>query len=376
MKLKNLVYLLCIAFLTSCRGDQYIIQKETEEVTPPQKTEIKGFYLLNEGNMNSNKATLDYFDYTKGTYSRNIYAEANPNVVKEMGDVGNDIKIYGSKMYVVVNASNKVEVLDSRTAKKIKSITVENGRYLAFANGKAYVSSYAGPISLDPKAPLGKVMEIDTISLSVTRETIVGYQPEEMAVVKNKLYVANSGGYRVPNYDRTISVIDLANFKEATKYDVAINLNKLMADTNGDLYVTSRGDYLTVTPNLFVVDSQTGAIKKTFNIPVGNFTIVNDKLYYLSNAFNYNTETTVKSYGIIDLKTKEIISKKLFSSEYEAKIEAPYGIAVNPITEDLYITDAGNYVSTGSLYCFDKNGTFKWKTEGGNIPAHFAFLYK
>ncbi|MDA4694103.1 hypothetical protein NY544_00110, partial [Enterobacter hormaechei] len=123
-----------------------------------------------------------------------------------------------------------VEVLDSRTAKKIKSITVENGRYLAFANGKAYVSSYAGPISVDPKAPLGKVMEIDTISLSVTREAVVGYQPEEMAVVKNKLYVANSGGYRVPNYDRTVSVIDLANFKETTKYDVAINLNKLKVD--------------------------------------------------------------------------------------------------------------------------------------------------
>lgn len=376
MKLKNLAFLLLTVFLTSCRGDQYIIQKETEEVTPPQKTEIKGFYLLNEGNMNSNKATLDYFDYAKGTYFRNIYAEANPNVVKELGDVGNDIKIYGNKMYIVVNASNKVEVLDARTVKKIKSITVENGRSLAFANGKAYVSSYAGPISVDPKAPLGKVMEIDTISLSVTREAIVGYQPEEMAVVKNKLYVANSGGYRVPNYDRTVSVIDLANFKETTKYDIAINLNKLKVDANGDLYVTSRGDYQTVSSNLFIVDSQTGTIKKTFNIPVSNFTIVNNKLYYFSNEFSYNTLAYVKSYGIIDLKTKEVITKKLFDSKYETEIETPYGITVNPITEDLYITDAGNYVSTGNLYCFDKNGTFKWKTEGGNIPAHFAFLYK
>ena len=64
---------------------------------------------------------------------------------------------------------------------------MENGRSLAFANGKAYVSSYAESISVDPKAPLGKVMEIDTISLSVTREAIVGYQPEEMAVVKQTL---------------------------------------------------------------------------------------------------------------------------------------------------------------------------------------------
>ena len=57
-------------------------------------------------------------------------------------------------------------------------------------------------------------------------------------------------------------------------------------------------------------------------------------------------------------------------------IETPYGIAVNPVTKDLYLTDAGNYVSMGYVYCFDKNGAFKWKTEGGNIPAHFAFVYK
>ena len=64
--------------------------------------------------------------------------------------MGNDIKIYGNKMYIVVNASNKVEVLDARTVKKNKSITIENGRSLAFANGKAYVSSYAGTYICGP----------------------------------------------------------------------------------------------------------------------------------------------------------------------------------------------------------------------------------
>ena len=75
MKLKNLAFLLFVVFLTSCRGDQYIIQKETEEVTPPQQTEIKGFYLLNEGNMNSNKATLDYFDYAKKELTSVIFMQ-------------------------------------------------------------------------------------------------------------------------------------------------------------------------------------------------------------------------------------------------------------------------------------------------------------
>ena len=54
-------------------------------------------------------------------------------------------------------------------------------------------------------------------------------------------------------------------------------------------------------------------------------------------------------------------------------IETPYGIAVNPITEDLYITDAGNYVSTGSLYCFDKTETSNGRlmAEISRLTSHF-----
>ena len=48
-------------------------------------TSVKGFFLLNEGNMGSNKATLDYFDYETGIYHKNIYAERNPGVVQELG---------------------------------------------------------------------------------------------------------------------------------------------------------------------------------------------------------------------------------------------------------------------------------------------------
>ena len=84
------------------------------------------------------KATLDFFDYTTGTYHRNIYAEANPNVIKELGDVGNDIKIYGSKMYAVINVSNIIEVLDAKTTKRIKTIPLQNCRYVTFKDGKVY----------------------------------------------------------------------------------------------------------------------------------------------------------------------------------------------------------------------------------------------
>ncbi|GGG62873.1 YncE family protein [Epilithonimonas arachidiradicis] len=376
-KMKPIIALLVLVFLVSCRTDDIIPREEiVPGLAPPENTAIKGFYLLNEGNMGTNKCTLDFFDYTTGTYHRNIYAEINPEVVKELGDVGNDIKIYGSKMYVVVNVSNKIEVLDAKTAKRIKTIQLQNCRYLTFKNGKIYASSYAGPVVLDPNAPIGKVAEIDTLSLSIQREVTVGYQPEEMQIIGNNLYVANSGGYRFPNYDRTVSVVNLNTFTETKKIDVAINLHHIAKDDYGNLYVSSRGDYYTIPSSLFLVDPVSGTVKKDFHVAVSEMTIVNDKLYFYGNEFNYNTHAYTKSFGIIDVKTEQIISSKIIDQEYVDAIKTPYGIVVNPITEDIYLTDARNYVSTGFVYCFDKNGKFKWKTEGGNIPAHFVFLYK
>lgn len=76
--------------------------------------------------MGSNRASLDLFNYRTGVYTKDIYSERNPNVVKEMGDVGNDLKIYGNKLYAVINCSNKVEVMDKWTTKRIKKIDIPN----------------------------------------------------------------------------------------------------------------------------------------------------------------------------------------------------------------------------------------------------------
>ena len=130
------------------------------------------------------------FDFTAGIYHRNIYAEANPTVIKELGDVGNDIGIYGGKLYAVINVSNYIEVMDAKTTRHIGEIKIPNVRYIKFHNGKAYASSYVAPVKFDQNARVDYVAEIDTATLKVTRTVNVGYQPEELAIVNNKIYVA------------------------------------------------------------------------------------------------------------------------------------------------------------------------------------------
>lgn len=306
----------------ACRNDELIDPSTRTEVGKADTTTIvKGFYLLNEGNMGSNKSTLDYYDYITGVYHKNIYAERNTSVVKELGDVGNDIQIHGSKLYAVINCSNKIEVMNAATTKRIGKIEIPNCRYITFHNGLAYVSSYAGPVELNPDAGIGFVAEVDTTTFKVLRKVTVGYQPEEMAIVGNKLYVANSGGYRFPNYDRTVSVVDLETFTELKKIDVAINLHRLKADAYGDLYVSSRGDYYTIPSNLYIIDTKTDQVRGALNIAAGNFSICNDMMYVYSVEWNYNTQTNTITYAKVDVRTEEVVSRSFITDGTEANIQ-------------------------------------------------------
>lgn len=365
-----------LAFI-SCREEETIfLSSDTNVAAPRNDGKIEGFYLLNEGNMGMNRASIDVFNYRTGNYTTDIYSERNPTVVKELGDVGNDIKIYGNKVYAVINCSNKIEVIEKWTAKRIKKIDVPNCRYMAFYKNKAYVSSYSGPVAIDPNAEIGFVAEIDTTTLEIKRKVKVGYQPEQMVVHNGKLYVANSGGYRVPNYDRTVSVIDLEAFTEIKKIDVGINLSSMQIDSRGDIYVSSRGDYYNTPSNLFVIDTKTDERKIQLDIPVSGMCLVDDLLYFYSVSWSYLTNSNKVTYGVLDTRTKKIISDKVITDGTDKKIMIPYGIQVNPETKEIYISDAQNYVVTGYIYCFTPEGKLKWKTTAGNIPAHIAFILK
>ena len=342
----------CIILLLSCRKEEEIVHSTDTNVTEGEQSEsIKGFFLLNEGNMGSNKATIDYFDYETGVYTKNIYAERNPGVVKELGDVGNDIQIYGDKLYAVINCSHFVEVMDVNTAKHITQISIPNCRYLAFKDRYAYVSSYAGPVLIDPNARLGYVAKVDTVTLQVVDTCTVGYQPDELVVVGNKLYVANSGGYRVPNYDNTISVIDLETFTEIKKIEVAINLHRLELDKYGYLYVSSRGDYYYTPSKTFIIDTKTDQVIKTLNLlPNTEMTLCGDSLYIYSTEWSYLTNSNTISYAIYDVAKRKTVTRNFITDGTEKEIAIPYGIAVNPETKEFFVTDAKDYVTPGTLY--------------------------
>lgn len=393
-----LSYIWILMVLTACRHDVMVVPMEDINTGGKVvRSEIVGMYLLNEGNMGSNKSTLDYLDLSGKDetvhYYRNIYSERNPSTVMALGDVGNDCQIYGSKLWLVINCSNKVEVARASDAVRIGKVDVPNCRYVTFKDGYAYVSSYVGAVrsqgtgvwsqaSGESDSPLGSVYKIDTLTLAKVDSVSVGYQPEEMAIVGNRLYVANSGGYQGmtgQGYEYTVSVIDLATMRETGRIEVAPNLHHVKADRYGQLWVTARGNYTTETSSIYWLQQDANGnmhVGGHLDQPVSDLCIVGDSLYFYGSQWSELTMKNTVTYGIINVRTHQMVSSSLSDAPEIEKIRMPYGIIVNPIHRDFYLMDAKNYVSSGELLHFLPDGTFDWKVKTGDIPAHAAFLFK
>ncbi|MBR4070238.1 MAG: YncE family protein, partial [Bacteroidaceae bacterium] len=233
--------------------------------------------------------------------------------------------------------------------------------------------------AIDPNAQPGAVYRVDTTTLSVTGKCTVGYQPEELVITDGRIYVANSGGYRKPHYDNTLSVVDLATMRQIQKIAVAPNLHRVRCDAYGKLWVSSRGDEATIPSRLLVLDckepsSREMVVTDTLDIPCSDMCINGDSLYFYSLAWSDKLERNVIAYGIVNVRTKELVTDNFITDGTEKEIEKPYGVAVNPANGDIYVTDGKNYVSSGTVHCYNRDGVRQWSMRAGDIPAHMVFL--
>lgn len=333
-------------FLTlySCRTDDIIYPTIGTHVT--DEVRQGGLYVLCEGNMGSNKARLDYMNLESGDYYANWYGAQNPHQVKELGDVGNDIQVYGGKLYAVINCSHKLEIMDLK-ARRITQVDIPNCRYLAFHHDKAYVSAYVGSVA--DADMLGSVFEIDTLTMQITREVKVGHQPDELCVLNDRLYVVNSGGYITNRHDSTMSVIDLNTFTEIEKIVVGSNPQRLRVDNQGHLWICNENEVRVMNHSALVT---------IIDLKASNISICGNTAYLL-DAEN----KVLYAYSTIDYNLSNIQFPI-------SNFENPYGLLA---TDDaIYIADAKNYVSSGVLHCYSLDGKERWTAKTGDIPGHLC----
>ena len=322
-----------------------------------------GEYILSEGSFGGNNTKLSFYTNNTTILNGDFFLQQNPTITAGLGELGNDAIIYGSKMYVVMNGSGRVTVLNAGTAIFIKNISFLNNnvnkqpRYAVGTRGKVYVTSWDNTVSV-----------IDTTSLSIVKTINVGANPEGIAASANFLYVANSGAFNTTP-DSTVSLIDLNTEVELRKIKVGVNPAKIEINTAGNVFVSAYGNFSTIPASISVING----ITNTTSINLGSgFAYTNIRIFgdiaYLYN--NYGGTGTAKVYNTA---TNTVVRNEFVTDG--TAVQTPYGINIDEQNGDVYIADAGNFATAGKVTCFTSAGVkkFSFSVSPGVNPNKILF---
>ena len=330
----NLIkYVFILLLFVSCKKEPI----EPENNLPANYS--NGILVLNEGLFQQNNSTLSWIDLGTGEVSQNVFLNTNNRL---LGDTGNDLKRYGGKIYIVVNASSTVEVLDANTLNSIKQIPLnyqsqgQQPRRIAFWKNNAYVTSYDGYVNI-----------IDTSSLDVVNRISVGQNPEGLAVMNNHLFVANSGGLSFPNVDSTVFKIDLNTNLILDTFVVGKNPGDVISDNNEFLYVVKRGDYGSNPSELIKINVNSEIVENT-SLPAS--TLTKNGSTMLISYYNYNSSNS--NISLFDLNSQEVINPSLINGN---QISTLYGAYLFNGNQTICL-DASGFTNTGYVKVFNNSG--------------------
>jgi hypothetical protein len=267
---------------------------------------------------------------------------------------GTNLYIYGSKMYII--SLGTITVVDAKTSKLIKQVKINNRYSVNFPTSG--VAFYKSNLFLSGVG----ITVYDTVTFAVTK-TINGVGGPGLAVANGKLYATDSD-----MLSSQVEVIDLATLSlDATLYNVIPQTITMAADDNGNVYTLSPfdddyGNTYGYNGGLSVINSKTNNVSVSqTQAPLQNLTLAaqGNFAYFFNNsnqliAFNSTTHTCAA-----------------FVTDGTSFIN-PTCIAANPTTGEVYVGDAKDKISNGTLHAFDKTGKLEYTLTTGINPAQIV----
>ena len=353
MKLHKLMLTLVAGslFFASCNSD--------DDSNAPRGAYDNGLLVLNQGIFNSGNASVSFIS-DAGELENNVYGANNNGAV--LGDTGQNIGLNGRYAYIVLNVSNKIEVVDRYTFAHVATIStgLVNPRYIAFEGGKGYVTNWgAGGVATDDY-----VAVINLATNAVTTTIPVTEGPERIIEEDGKLYVSHMGGF---GYGSSITVINGATNTVSTTIAVGDVPNTLEIEDN-KLYVLNegKGSYSgsESAGSLSVINLSTNTVERTLAFSglqhPSNLTIEDDVVYYTLGGNVYT----------LGLNSTSLPATPLFSASAQG-VASVSAFAVED--RHVYVADAGAFTAAGKVYVYSLTGTLEQTHTVGLIPAGFYF---
>ena len=339
-----------LIILTGCSKNVPTVSNEDNPIS------VKGVYILNEGGFTKSNASLTMYVPDSGKVYSDVFFAANN---RGLGDVANDIVLYDKKAFIVVNNSHRIEIISTETHKLLGTINLPGNspnKLVIASPSKGYITNlYKGTVTV-----------FNPATFAVLKADIpVGMNPQGMAVAGGKIFVCNSGY----GSDSTVSVIDIAKDSVIAVITTAKSPTDIGIDSDGDVIVLCNGysDFVNSandTPGgITVIDPALNKVKTTIQLPLAVYGHPGE-LALSNSGYGF---TAVKN-GLLKFDTR---SNSIASPVFIQR--TAYSIAVDNVSERIYLGDAKDYNSNGKIYIYEKTGMLKDSAVVGIVPGTIVF---
>lgn len=348
MKMNKLTLIaLAIGFVfTACTSD------DTPQTVAPRGDYENGILISHEGNFGQGNASVSYVSNDLTTVENGIFNNVNNEL---LGDTAQSITFLGNLAYIVINGSQKIEVVDRFTFQSVGTIStgLVNPRYMTIVNNQGYVTDWG-----DGSSATDDVVAIINLSTNSVSGTIsVAEGPEQILASGNSIYVSHKGGWGVNNIISRINAIT----ETVTTIPVNDVPDDMALDNSGNLVVLCQGaDLFWLTPpvetpaSIVKINTVNSTISSTLEFPDGihpelmtygggkTYFHHSDKIFALNDS-----DTTLPTTSIIDTPL--------------------YGFSVNSNT--LYGVKTDFVAGTGELIVYDLSSNTLTDTKTLSVGA-------
>jgi hypothetical protein len=310
---------------------------KTPSVAPkavPGDSLSQGMLIGSEGNFQWGNASLSFLDKQNGTLYEDVYRTVNQ---KPLGDVLQSMCIWEDKIYLVLNNSGKIEIVNKHSFKSEGSIIgLRAPRFmLPISAQTAYVSDlYDNHIA---------VVNLNTLKVS-SKIACPGWT-EEMLKYGEKVFVCNK-------YQSYLYVIDTKTNILTDSIFIGYGAISLALDKNNKLWVLTTGNASgnnKVEPQLHCLSPTQNSIEKTIVLGMGNLPIkllmneTKDMLFWLVQDV-----WSMPIHG----------SAKPIAAFIPSNGRTFYGLGYDSYQKQILITDAKDYVQKSEILIYNENGKY------------------
>ena len=352
MKIKNLFALsLCCLGLYSCM-DYGPMDEEEFEIT-----EARGLFITNEGNFMFGNASLSYYNPFTRRVENEVFVRANG---MKLGDVAQSMTIHNGLGWVVVNNSGVIFAIDLKTFKEVGRVEgFTSPRYIHFVSDtKAYVSQLWD----------NRICVVDPQTYKITSYIKTPMDSGKESTEQMLQY----GQYVFVNcwsYNNKILVIDSETDEIVDEIEVGYQPKSMVLDAFQKLWVLCDGGFDgspigKQVPALYRIDAKSRAIEKEFQFQLED--TPNNLALNGQKDTLYMINRDVWKMGVND----KFFPVQPFIPE---KKTIYYGLTVDPLTSEVYIADAIDYVQSGIIMRYSSNGKLVDEFKVGITPGSFCW---